>query len=169
MDMCAGVSRRTRVLQREREPDLRRKHAEELVERLLQRAVCLPAADLALLRAVYRDGHSTVELARVLGSEPRHLRRRLRQVAARVLSPEFIYVLRHRDSWPPERSRVATACILHGKTFRQAARELKRSVYTVRMQYREVMAAMEGEERATRRSHVSCEDGRGQETRPARF
>jgi DNA-directed RNA polymerase specialized sigma24 family protein len=135
--------RRSRTFITDGEPDLRRRVTEEVVDRLLERATCLPLTDRALLRAVYRDRQSTVELARLLGSAPRQVRRRLRRLVARVLSPEFIFVLRHRESWPRLRAEVATACILEGKSLRQAARDLDRSLTSVRSAHREVLAGFE--------------------------
>lgn len=123
--------------------DLRRNNRRDLVERLLDRATCLPPADLALLRAAYHDGRSASELAILLGADARGIRRRIRRLSDRVLSQQFLFVLRHRDSWPPTRRNVATAMILHGCSQRQATRELKLTLYTVRKNYLEVLALYE--------------------------
>jgi DNA-directed RNA polymerase specialized sigma24 family protein len=135
--------RYSRTFSMEPEPDLRRRATEEVVDRLLRRAGSLPERDRALLRAVYCERQSTVELAKLLGETPRQVRRRLRRLVARVLSPEFVFVLRHRDAWPRERAEVATLCIVLGKTMRQAAREMNRSVTQVRSRYREILAVFE--------------------------
>jgi DNA-directed RNA polymerase specialized sigma24 family protein len=123
--------------------DLRRKRQREIVERMLERASCLPPPDLALLRAAYEDGRSAVELALLLGHDPRSLRRKLKRLSARVMSPEFLFVLRHRERWSPLRRKVATACILHGQSQRSAAQTLKLSLHTVRRNHLAVLAMYE--------------------------
>lgn len=122
------------------EADLRRRSRRDLVDRLLERATCLPAGDLALLRAAYHDGRTALELATLLGADARGLRRRIRRLTDRVLSQQFLFVLRHRESWPTTRRKVATACILHGWSQREASRELGLSLYAVRRHFFEVMA-----------------------------
>jgi DNA-directed RNA polymerase specialized sigma24 family protein len=133
----------TRSIEIPESTDLRRRHHRDLVQRLLDRATCLPAPDLALLRAAYDDGRSAVEIAAMLGTEPRAIRRRLRRLAQRVLSEEFLFVLRHRDSWDSARRNIATACLLHGRSIRQTARELGLSLYTVRRHYLAILALFE--------------------------
>jgi DNA-directed RNA polymerase specialized sigma24 family protein len=134
---------RTRTFNPGESTDLRRRRRRDLVERLLERATCLPVRDLALLQAAYHDGRSAVELSMLTGTDVRSLRRQLRRLAERVLSQEFLFVLRHRDSWPPTRRRVATACILHGRPLRCASRELGISLHTVRQHYTAVVALFE--------------------------
>jgi DNA-directed RNA polymerase specialized sigma24 family protein len=69
------------------------------------------------------------------------------------MSPQFIYVLRQRDEWTPTRRRVATACLLHGLSLRQAAAALHLSLYTVRRHQDAIIALFESA--TTRRSRQS--------------
>jgi len=110
----------------------RRLEARAATETILARAAWLGRDDAALLRAVYADGRSAVELGPLVGADPRGLRRRIRRLATRVASPLFLYTTRHHTSWPKGRRDVAAACILRGRSIRQAARELGIPIYTVR-------------------------------------
>jgi DNA-directed RNA polymerase specialized sigma24 family protein len=123
--------------------DRRFVHRRDLTESLARLAEDLPPADRALIRAVYADGKSAVEVGRLSGTDPRAVRRRIRRLARRVLSPEYLFVLRHRDRWPAARRKVAVACILHGRSMRDASRELRIPLYTVRRHCEAVLAAFE--------------------------
>jgi DNA-directed RNA polymerase specialized sigma24 family protein len=147
--------------------DLRRSQRREAVQVLLDRAQAaeLPSEQVALLRAAYADGRSAIEIAALVSAAsidpthaadaprdptiprvsatPRAIRRRLRRLSRRVMSPQFIFVLRHRDTWPPSRRRVATACVLHGLSLRQAAASLRLSLYTVRRHHDAIGALFE--------------------------
>jgi hypothetical protein len=72
--------------------DLRRRKVRAFSELLVQRAVWLPPSDRVLVEAVYRDNQPVAELARLLEVEARSLRRRLRRLVHRLLSPQFVRV-----------------------------------------------------------------------------
>ena len=112
--------------------DLRRRRDERAADVIVRRAAFLLPPDKALLLAVYRDGASAADLARLHRQDPRNLRRRIRALVQRVLGPRFVYVLRHRDRWTPTRAKVATACAVHGMTLREASSHLRVSLHTVR-------------------------------------
>lgn len=129
-----------------REPrlDLRRREARaELIARLATRAELLPPEERALLKAVYERGMPVAKLAALRGAEgdAGALRRRLRRLVVRVLSPEFEFVARHRTGWGAARRRVATAMVLHGLSQRQAAAALGLSAHVVR-RHREAVLAL---------------------------
>jgi len=112
--------------------DLRRRDRQDAARRISSLADWLPPADAALLHAVYSAGQSVTELARIAGLSPPALRRRVRRLAARVLSEKFLFVARHLGGWPPTRRRVARLCVLEGVSMREAARRLGLSLHTVR-------------------------------------
>lgn len=112
--------------------DLRRRRRREIAQVLIERSEWLLPADRALVRTVYEEGMSAREAAALTGESVRAIRRRLRGLVRRMLSPRFEYVLRHRDGWPPTRRRVATACVLQGRTMRQAAEDLRLTLHPVR-------------------------------------
>lgn len=120
--------------------DLRRRRRRDLVERLVDRAQWLPAEDRTLVESVYQDGRTVSDLASLLGANPRTLRRRLRRLTRRLLSPQFVFVVAHRDRWPSTRRRVAEACVLHGRSLRETARELRLSLHCVRRHHDAVTA-----------------------------
>lgn len=123
--------------------DLRRRSARDRADTIIERARwCLPD-DRALLNAIYADGLSVADAARLRNTTPRTLRRRVRLTTERILSRRFEFVLRSRDDWPPVRRRIATACILQGRTHREAALHLRISIYNVRKHMQVITALFE--------------------------
>jgi DNA-binding Lrp family transcriptional regulator len=118
-------------------------HRRELAELVVQRAEFLSAEERALLVAVYGDGRTVKEVAALLGVEARRLRRRVARLTRRVVSDRFIFVVRHRESWPAARRRLATACIVQGKSLRIAAAEVRTSLYNARKQMDAVGALLD--------------------------
>jgi len=116
-----------------------------VTDRLLMRGEWLDPPDRAIIEAIYREGITTAELARRLGADVRVLRRRRRRLVARMLCPLFAFVALNRDAWGPTRRRVATACVLQGRSLRQATRSLGLSLHTVRRHLAAVEAMCEGQ------------------------
>lgn len=127
----------------DRAADLRRHRPADLARTIAERAEwCLPD-DRALVQAMYQQGLSAAQIAQLRDAPVQLVRRRIKSVVRRVLSPRYLFVLRHRDAWSPSRRRVATACVLQGRTLRQTARHLQVSLYTVRRQMDAVSALFE--------------------------
>lgn len=125
----------------EQSVDLRRKKRAEMASELVTRAKWLPAEERELIRTVYEHGRPVSELAPLLCVSPRTLRRRCRKAVSRALSDEYIFVLRNRDRWPEMLARVATMCIIEGKSLRTAAASLNISFHTAR-RYRTLVVGM---------------------------
>lgn len=125
--------------------DLRRRRQRDMVEAVVARAAWLPDAERALLEAVYRDGRSARALAGLLGENPRLVRARVRRAVKRVLDPRFAFVVRNRGRWTTSRRRVATECLLNGRSIRGAADSLGLSLHTVRLHRAAVEAQFEAE------------------------
>ena len=123
--------------------DLRRRHRRDMVDRVLAAAAHLPDEDRLLVEAVYRDGRSVVDLATISGAEPRTLRRHIRRLIARVLSPRYAFVALHAPDWSPTRRRVASACVLAGRSLRAASADLSLSLHAVRRHHDAVNALYE--------------------------
>jgi DNA-directed RNA polymerase specialized sigma24 family protein len=70
----------------------------------------------------------------------RALRRRVRQLAARLLEPKFVFVMREMRDWPTSRRAVAEAVVLHGLSLREAAAALSMSLHAVRREHAAVHA-----------------------------
>lgn len=111
---------------------------------ILKGAEFLPAPDRALLKAVFQDGRSAAELARLNPHiKPRALSYRVRLLARRTLSPEFAFVTAHRRRWGRTRRKVATACFLHGLSIREAARLARVSFHAARQHHAAVVELMQ--------------------------
>jgi DNA-directed RNA polymerase specialized sigma24 family protein len=128
---------------RERSIDLRRAQSRALAEQIVRRADFLPPHDRQLLLAVYSQGNTAVDLARLMRQDPRALRRRIRRLVRRVLSSRFCYVASHKDEWTTSRRRVAIACVLQGCSLRLASKELGLSLHAVRRHFDAVLALCE--------------------------
>lgn len=112
--------------------DLRLKRREGEVDLLLRRAEALPKQDRLLLETMLREGKTAVVVAGLMQTNARALRRRTKRLARRLTSPEFLFVIREIGNWPPTRRRVAEACVIEGKSARQAAADLRITFHTVR-------------------------------------
>ncbi len=135
----AGARRRAVAI------DLRRKETRELGEVIVARAEFLLPDDRALVCAVFGEGMDSERVARLRGETARGVRRRVRKLAERVMSREFEVVAGHRDAWPRARRLVATACVLQGRTMREAARHLRMTLHEVRRQMDLVRALVDAE------------------------
>lgn len=126
--------------------DLRRGFRRDMAQTLVERARHLPEPDRYLIEGVFRDGRSIAELAAMWGENPepgrspKSLRRRLHRLVDRLNSPRYLLVAEYRDRWAPTRRRVATACVLHGMSLREAADALGTSLHTVRRHFDAVVA-----------------------------
>lgn len=112
--------------------DLRRRRQEGDIDVLLRRAEALPKQDRLVLQSILRDGKSSVLVAGLLETKPRAIRRRTKRLIARLVSHEFLFVLRESATWPPTRRRVAEACVVEGKSARQASTDLRITFHSVR-------------------------------------
>lgn len=135
----------------------------QYAELIVQRSEHLPLRDRLLLQAVYGDGRTVKEVAGLIGEEPRRLRRRVSVLTRRVLSDRYIFVLRHRETWPALRRRLATACWVHGRSIKGASEEARTSFYNARKQLDAVQALLD----SIRRSRFTTEhtEGQGEERR----
>lgn len=133
----------------------------------VERCVRLPGRDRSLVLAVYRDGARVKDLASIVGatgdddgdrarSSARVLRRRLRVLTGRLLSPKFEFVLAHLEpadqaerrrlglpTWSPVRRAVAESVVIHGRSLREATRVVGASFHTVRREMSAVNALFE--------------------------
>ncbi len=125
--------------------DLRRKETRELGEIIVARSEFLLPDDRALVCAVFGEGMDSERVARLRGETARGVRRRVRKLAERVMSREFEVVAGHRDAWPRARRLVATACVLQGRTMREAAAHLRMTLHEVRRQMDLVRALVDAE------------------------
>lgn len=112
--------------------DLRRRTRADVADRILARATHLPERDRAILEALYRDGKSTKDLARLTRLPARTIRLKAKRIVQRVTSPTFALVLVDADRWPLQRQRVAALHILEGRSIRAVAISLRISTYQVR-------------------------------------
>ncbi|MCA9303024.1 MAG: hypothetical protein KC996_02770 [Phycisphaerales bacterium] len=129
--------------------DLRRRRADALNERIVQRADWLEPGDRALVVAMFVDGYSAARIARLADSQPRTIRARIHKIVQRLADPRAAYVMLHSDGWAPSRRRVAREIYINGRSLREAADMLGLSFYVVR-RHRESIEAMFEADRNTK-------------------
>ena len=112
--------------------DLRRRQEENAVDWLLLRAHLLPKGDRELIEAVYRDGKSVAEIARMGSNSAGVVRTRVKQVVTRLCSDKLPFVVEQSSTWAPTRQRVAQHCVVRGESMREASERLGVSLHTVR-------------------------------------
>jgi hypothetical protein len=125
--------------------DLRRRETRELGEIIVARSEFLLPEDRELVRSVFGEGMDANRVARLRGEKTRAVRRRVRQLAERVMSREFEFVARRCEGWPRGRRLVANACVLQGRTLREAAAHLRMTLHEVRRQMDLVHALIDAE------------------------
>jgi len=115
-----------------------------MVERMLARASVLASEDRELLRLAFDVGLPVSRIGALMGSgDERAIRRRIRRLARRVMSEQFVFVLAQRDRWPQSRRRIATETVVHGRSIRAAALSLGTTLYQVRRHRATVLAMFE--------------------------
>lgn len=137
-------------------PDFARLRDAAFAEIIVHRADLLLPADRALLRAHFGAGITTPALASLATasgkpharSDARFIRKRIRALADRVLSRQFVFVMTHQREWPPARRRAAQALVLHGMTLRDAAARTGLPVHALRRHADEIRALCEEAHRA---------------------
>ena len=129
--------------------DLRRKRSRDLAEIVADHAQWALPDDRAIIWAIYRDGLTAQQVAHLRSESPRVLRARVRRIVARLVSDQFRFVLRKRDGWPQLRRAVGGACVLQGRSMRDAAAFLRLSLHQVRREMGVIHALMDEDSRPT--------------------
>lgn len=127
--------------------DLRRKRSRDMAEIVADHAQWALPDDRAVIWAIYRDGLTAQQVAHLRSESPRLLRARVRRIVARLVSEQFRFVLRKRDGWPQLRRAVGGACVLQGRSMRDAASFLRLSLHQVRREMGVIRALMDEESR----------------------
>ncbi len=109
-----------------------RKRRKEQVEMVLSRVEYLRADERSLLLAVLQNGQTAAQVALLTREKVRIVRRRVRLLTGRVLSAEFMHVVRRRQRWSRVRQQVGQMCFVEGKSLREVARVMSLSMYSVR-------------------------------------
>ena len=124
-------------------PERRENHTESLTENrfldrraraqaIVRNAEHLLPEERALARAYFVEGMSASEVARLAGTTPKTVLRRIDRMVARVTSLRFVFAVNHRKSLGRMRGRVATACLVQGLSMRETSRRFGVSIYVVR-------------------------------------
>lgn len=132
--------------------DLRRVHRRDIVERVIERAQVLPPQQRAMVEGIYLRQLSAAALSREMKLDSRCLRRDVRAIVHRVLSPIFPFVVRHRDTWTGQRRQVARLCYIEGMSLRAAAHRIGISFHKVRRHDEAIRFLFEAFETARRRA-----------------
>lgn len=132
--------------------------AAEMASSLLWRADPLPASDKELLHAFYAQGKTAVALAKLLGTNPRIIRRRIERLTALLRSPAYLFVLRNRHRWPPTLASVATHIHLQGHSIRATAAALGVPYHLTRLHEEALQAMLAAHLVAMRQEATAADD-----------
>lgn len=114
-----------------------------IAEQCLDLAVHLAEPDRWLIEAVLRGGVSCAATAQRLGVAQRTLQWRVKRLLGRLRSPEFAFIVNHRETWPQSRRRVAEIVHLQGGTREHAARQAGLTMHQVRRELTAIDVLME--------------------------
>ncbi len=129
--------------------DLRKSRDSKHMDTIARRAEYLERDERECVLAMFRDGKSAADIARLRNQPPRAVRKTIRRAVARLNDPSFMFVVRAAPSWSPTRRRVAHAIFRAGRSIRQAAHELNLSVHEVRRHRDAVLALVAQDRRAS--------------------
>ncbi|PHQ80269.1 MAG: hypothetical protein COB69_06315 [Phycisphaera sp.] len=121
--------------------DLRRTRSRDFVRSISERAKHLPDPERALLDEIYVNGKSIAAVAKLRDENVALLRRRVRRITTRVLTPRYRYVTEHQSAWRPTRRKVAGACVIEGLSIKDASIKLHLSTYLIR-KHRDAIEAL---------------------------
>jgi len=121
--------------------DLRKNRRDELCKWIVQRAHWLAEDDCRVVLAMFRDGQSAAAIAHACGQCPRQMRKRIKQLIARLDDPRMAYVVAHSHKWTKSRQSIARALFIDGRSMRQTTNELSVSLYSVR-RHRQAIESM---------------------------
>lgn len=121
--------------------DLRRRVEALASGRLIRRAHWLDPHDRELILAMFDRGQNATSIAIASRSSPRLVRRRIKQLIARLNDPRVAYVVAHQGHWGRTRQSVARDLFVRGCTMRQVSERLGVSLHCVR-KHRDAIEAM---------------------------
>jgi DNA-binding CsgD family transcriptional regulator len=131
--------------------DLRLKRADALNDQLVRRAEWLDAPDKAIVLAMFDEGYSAAEIARLGNLPVRMVRTRIHRLVNRLGDPKVAYVARFCGSWSKTRASIGRSVFLHGKSLRETANELSMSFYLVRRHRESIDAMYEADKNVARK------------------
>ena len=111
---------------------LRRAQERCSVERLLERAEYLDPPERLLLEQILCGGVAVEHLARLAGTEPRKLQRKVRRLIAALGHPNAEWIVRHGHKLAGLQRQIAIRLWMQGLSLRQTARRLDLSLHDVR-------------------------------------
>ncbi len=112
--------------------DLRKSRSHALTEHILTRSHLLPKRERHLINAMYNEGKSAAEIARIGDLDPRQVRRLIKNAITRMHDPLFVFVVKSSNSWSPTRRKIARSLFQSGRSIRATAEHLSLKVHQVR-------------------------------------
>ncbi|MEO0965103.1 MAG: hypothetical protein AAFY08_08280 [Planctomycetota bacterium] len=101
-------------------------------DRLVDLATALAPPDRTLIEAIYRDGRTVRDLARLMGLPRRTLQARVESLMRRLNDPLYQFVATKGELLPRDCRSVARRVVCEGQSQREAARATRLSLHAVR-------------------------------------
>jgi len=132
--------------------DFRHKHNTALADSIVTRAIHLKGQDKSLVLAMYQDGCSAAQIARLGNQNPRQVRRRIKLALTRMNDPLFIFVVTHQSNWSPTRRKIAQSLFQAGNSIRQTADQLNIKIHQVRRHRTAILELMNSSQSSPNRA-----------------
>ncbi len=138
--------------------DLRKRRADALNDRIVQRADWLEPDDRAMVQAMFADGYSAAQIARLSETPVRTIRARIHRIVTRLSDPRTAYVVRNAREWSRTRREIGRAIFVRGLSLRETANELEMSFYLVRRHREAIEAMFDAQRQSARTTHAARKD-----------
>lgn len=121
--------------------DLRKGSIRERSTRLVRRAGWLDDGDREIVIAYFERGMRASEIGTLLSTDPRLIRRRLKQIINRLEDPRCAFVVAHRGAWSARRRVIAEDLFIRGRSMREISKDRGLSLHLIR-KHRDAIEAM---------------------------
>ncbi len=121
--------------------DLRRKQSRSLSTRVIRRAHWLDPYDREIALAYFDRGMKGADIGALLNIDPRHVRKRIKQIVLLLEDPRCAYVVAHRNAWSSRRRMIAEDLFVKGRSMREVSESRGISLHAVR-KHRDAIDAM---------------------------
>ena len=116
--------------------DLRRNIRANIKSQIVAWADFLADPDRLILHAIFLHAQKILSIAALTRTSGDAVRKRMRKLVARIVSPEFQFIAKNLLLLPPPTQAIARMCILQGRPISEVAAELRLTPNYVRQHRR---------------------------------
>jgi DNA-binding CsgD family transcriptional regulator len=112
--------------------DFRKSRSSNITDRIISRSQLLPASERDYIHAMYIEGKTAAQIARLGNMSARQVIRVIKNAITRLDDPLFIFVMSNNQSWSSTRRKVALSLFQSGRSIRATAEHHSIKVHLVR-------------------------------------